>query len=243
MTLQRLSRLAIAVIALSFMQTGGAGAQNAMAANTRTDTVYDGVTFEQLKSFFSDTVINGSAMTLTEQVEPGRIPYFSLTSPQLPFVIYVSGVEEAYSGEGDGVYAGFALFTTLRIDSLTQNDVNTFNYQAKFAKYIPSQTSGILSVELLAAGGVTQKTAVTAVLPFFSGLSHLIDMASASANTVNYESGGYDIRGEVTWLDGAYAVQYADPPMLPSKISTSSISDMADDRLIRDFVETAANRR
>lgn len=237
MTLQTLSRLAIAAFAVTVACTGPAWSQNAMSANTRTDNVYDGVTYAQLMSTFSTTVINGAQVTITEHGQPGYTPYFSMTSPQLPFPIYVSGVEEGYSGSGDGVYAGFALFTTLRANSLPQEDVNTFNYNAKFAKYSPVETGGIFSVEILAAGGVTNKAIVTAVLPFFSGLSHLLDMATTAANTVSF-----DISGDVAWSEDGYAVQFAEPPMLPSKISTSSIADLSEDRLIRHFVETAANR-
>ena len=235
MILKTLRRLSGAIFAVSFVFATQAWSQNAMQTNTRTDNVYDGVTYAQLLALFSDTSFNDAPFTIIEHGTPNGSAYFSLTSPQLPFAIYVTGAEEGFSGEGDGIYAGFALFTTLKLNNFTQSHVNEFNYRSKFVKFSPGQTDGIFSVEQLAAGGITDKAMVSTLIPFFGGLTRLVAMASEAQNTVSYETDS-----AVTWSQDGYAVRFAEPPLLPSKISTGSFDDLSKERLIRDFAKKTA---
>lgn len=240
-TLQTFFRRAFYVLASCLLLTAPTAAQNTLQSNMRTDNVYDGVTYGQLLQLFSNTEFNGAPFTIVERGAPGRSPYFSLTSPQLPFAIYVGGAEEGYSGEGDGVYAGFVLFTTLNLNNFTQADINNFNFQTKFVKFSPDQTSGVYSVEALAAGGVSSQAMVSTLLPFFGGFSRLLSIASAQ-NTISFESDGLD-GARLVQTEGRFNIVLDNPPQTATKISTYSPDNIAAERLIEDFAETAAHGR
>lgn len=215
-----------------------AAAQNSLVGNVRSDDVFDGITTEQLKSIFGATKFNDDNFTIVERQIPNGGTYLALSAPTLPFTLLVSGIGETYSGKGDGIYAGIALFTTVNLNSFSQSEINEFNMRHKFVKLIPEESGSVLAVEFAAAGGVTKTAVVLALIPFFGGIEGLLDMAEMQ--TVNYKPDSKTphipaaLQGQNIVFTGGTSAQL--------ELLTIGHDDMRSQRLIENFASALSDK-
>ncbi|GJL93909.1 MAG: hypothetical protein DHS20C05_03140 [Hyphococcus sp.] len=141
-------------------------------------TVYDGITLDQVQNIFANTSYNGTDFTVVKRQTDEDISYLAITAPDLPFAIFLSVIEESYSGSGDGVYAGIGMFTPVKTHTITQDDINQFNLRHNFVKLTPGQSGSLYGIDVLMAGGMSEEGVVLSLIPFFGGLKSFIDLAT-----------------------------------------------------------------
>lgn len=221
-----------------------ASAQNTMSANVQNADVFDGISIEQLNAIFSASTLNGEALTIIERQTPEGVPYLAMTAPSLPMVIFISGVAESYSGEGDGVFAGASFFTTVNLNSITQIDVNEFNLNQKLVKLVPTgQQITFYAVDRLAAGGVTDANLISSLIPFLDGLNALATLASTQTVGFDPEASAPAIEFAVEYKEGVLNLNAPNTALPKGKMANTKIlsgrfDDPNTDRMIAQFIES-----
>ncbi|GEM_PF-6934139 len=234
---------ALAAVAFSLcgvLPCSHAAAQNSLAAttNVRTSTIYDGVTIAQAKAIFATTKFNGENFTVMERQAEGGYDYLVVTSPSLPFAFFLAGIDDGYSGAGDGVFAGLGIVMPVNLAGFAQADIHAFNLRQKFVKLSTSDGQSFYSVELLAAGGVTGETMTAALVPFFGSLPELLNLATTQ--TVNYAP-GTNVPSLIA-SPGEYNVVFSNPAFQDTKRLAVDLNAMGSERMIESLIDRLARR-
>ncbi|MEZ5894360.1 MAG: hypothetical protein R3C58_14610 [Parvularculaceae bacterium] len=207
-------------------------AQNALATNVQNAAVFDGVTLAQVQSVFANTKFNDESFIVTQRQTSAGTPYLAVTAASLPFTIFMSGANEEFSGDGDGVYAGVIFFTPMNLTSFGHADIHEFNRIHKFVKLTPIDNNFAYSVEMLAAGGVTEGAIVNALVPFFNGIESILTI-------VTTQTVSYDAPRSIATIDGGGISIAAGAFSGASKLNNMA-PDPNEERRIQSFADDAA---